>query len=177
MFGFIGQPQSEGFKMFLLVKWIVAAAAAAVDWSVSTGGTMASLDLEINQKPWKFKVTSVPNMHVYRDREGKWTVVPSICFSQTLLTAVIYIQDSPHPPHKRTHFSTRFLGWCESVYSFGGGQLHTWWQLDTVVLAQVRVCEGGGPGERAHRPILQGLLNLYIPVHLALGQLQECPLM
>lgn len=35
----------------------------------------------------------------------------------------------------------------------------------------------GGLGERAHRPVLQGLLNLHIPVHLALGQAQECPLM
>lgn len=168
MFGFIGQPQSEGFKMFLLVKWILAAAAVAVDRSVSTGGTMASLDLEINQKPWNFKVTSVPNMHVYTDREGKLTVLPSICFSQILLTAVIYIQDSPYTPHKHTHFSTRFLGWCESVYSFGRGQRHTWWQLETVVLAQVRVCERGRAGRTG---------NLHIPVHLALGQVQECPLM
>lgn len=81
------------------------------------------------------------------DKEGKLTVVPSICFSQILLTAVIYIQDSPHTPHKYTHLiHTRFLGWCESVYSFGRGQLHTWWQLETVVLAQVRVCERGRAG-------------------------------
>jgi len=53
-----------------------------------------------------------------------------------------------------------------------------------VVLAQVRVCgersngKGrGGGGEWAHRPVLQGLLNLHIPVHLAPGKAQECPLM
>lgn len=35
----------------------------------------------------------------------------------------------------------------------------------------------GGTRERAHRAVLQGLLNLHIPVHLAPGRVQECPLM
>lgn len=43
MFGFIGQTPSEGFIMFLLVKWIMAAETATGACSVSNADTMATL--------------------------------------------------------------------------------------------------------------------------------------
>lgn len=46
------------------------------------------------------------------------------------------------PSHKHAHIHTQAhtSQGNVSVYSFGRGQLHTWWQPRMVVLAQVRVC-------------------------------------
>lgn len=82
---------------------------------------------------------------------GETTVKLTVVPSHVLLTAAIYIQDNYPPPLAstslsqtctHTHLSTHFPGRCESVYSFGRGQLHTWWQPRMVVLA-VRGGVGG----------------------------------
>lgn len=148
------------------------------------------MELDTSQRPAAhFQAIAVTSIHVHTVWEGELTapfVFHKFSWLQLFTPSTTPRPPSPPPlPHKHARSSTNFPGPCETVYSFGRGQLHTWWQTEMVVLAQVgRTGRGGGggsarggPGGRAHRPVLQGLLNLHIPVHLAQGRVQECPLM
>lgn len=183
--------------MFLLVKWMMAAAAATVACSVSSGDTIARLHLrdllyflyESRHQSKAMRSIFTSQMCTWTLSEGKLTVVSSICFSHIIQTAAIYASDRSPPSHcfylpltnthTRAHTSRGDVR--VSIHSAEAsctpGDSPGWWCWLRSGCAGRGGPGRGGMGEWAHRPVLQGLLNLHIPVHLAPGQAQECPLM
>lgn len=126
------------------------------DWTWGIGCT-SSVNPDTNQRQWdQFLGHHCPKCAFAHRLRGEINSCSFHLFF-THFTDCSYLRltvPPPHPPlcfylsltniHKRTHthLSTHFPGRRESVYSFGRGQLYTWWQPRMAVLAQVSVCGG-----------------------------------
>lgn len=119
------------------------------DWTWGISCT-SSLNPDTNQRPWDpYLGHRCPKCaRAHSERGNEQLFLPFVF--HTFYWLQLFTRRTTFPPLSastslsqtctHTHSSTHFPGRCESVYSFGRGQLHTWWQPRMVVLAQVRVC-------------------------------------
>lgn len=160
------------------------------DWTWGISCT-SSLNLDTNQRPWDpYLGHRCPRCaRAHSERGNEQLFLPFVF--HTFYWLQLFTRRTTLPPLSastslsQTHIHTRAhtsrgdvrVSIHSAEASCTPGDSPGWW-------CWLRSgCAGrGGPGrgglcEWAHRPVLQGLLNLHIPVHLALGQAQECPLM
>lgn len=135
------------------------------DWTWGISCT-SSLNPDTNQRQWDqflgHRCPKCPCAHSLRGEINScsfhlfFTHFTDCSYLRLVLLPPLSASTSLSQTCTHTHLSTHFPGRCESVYSFGRGQLHTWWQPRMVVLARVSVCGGkreersGWMGPQAH---------------------------